>query len=231
MRCVEARESLGALVLGALEPEERAIVLEHVASCPACASEHQELASLPPLLGLVSTEQLEQAADPYAGDRIWRGLLDRARAEERGQRRRTLLAAAASAVGAAMIAIGGTAAITAESNSPADEQVIEAAAVSARDESTGVHATVSFRSVGWGTSLSMTLGGVAPLQNCELVVVGTDGREETAASWRVPGGGYGPTGTIKVDGATGLAVSEIDHYEIVSIDSDDVLLEIPAVPA
>ena len=233
MTCSEAREALGALVLGALDPEERAEVLTHLATCPECAAAHRELAALPPLLGLVSAEQLEQAADPFAGDRIWRGLLERARAHERGQRRRTFLAAAASAVAAGIIAIGATLAVSAESPDGNQNQAgeVETEAVSARDESTGVHATVGFRSVGWGTSLSLSLGGVEPLQECALVVVGSDGRTEIAASWQVPAAGYGPTGSIKVDAATGLEVTEIDHYEIVSLDNDEVLLEIPTAAA
>jgi anti-sigma factor RsiW len=44
------REQLGAYVLRALEPDEAALVADHLATCSACAAEHAALAALPALL-------------------------------------------------------------------------------------------------------------------------------------------------------------------------------------
>ncbi|MGV8964674.1 MAG: anti-sigma factor family protein [Cellulomonas sp.] len=60
----EARLALGALVLGALEPLERAAVEAHVASCAQCSAELVDLAVLPGLLGRLTPEQ---AADVGRG--------------------------------------------------------------------------------------------------------------------------------------------------------------------
>ena len=46
MRCEEARESLGLLVLGALEPVEMAPLTEHLADCGECTAERRRLAQI-----------------------------------------------------------------------------------------------------------------------------------------------------------------------------------------
>jgi hypothetical protein len=100
--------------------------------------------------------------------------------------------------------------------------------VSARDVRTGVHASVSFAAVGWGTKLTVELGGVPPSEKCSLVAVGSSGHRETAASWQVPATGYpGEKGTISVPGAVGMQPDKIHQYEIVTT-SGKKLLEIPA---
>jgi hypothetical protein len=77
--CDDLRQSLGAYVLGALDPEESAAVRRHLEECPACAAERDELTSLPDLLSLAGgadaavTEPLsaafeERLLDAYARD-------------------------------------------------------------------------------------------------------------------------------------------------------------------
>jgi hypothetical protein len=43
MRCAEVRQSIGAFVLGGLEPEEEAGTRHHLASCPGCRAELREI--------------------------------------------------------------------------------------------------------------------------------------------------------------------------------------------
>jgi anti-sigma factor RsiW len=50
--CRDLRPLLGAYVLNALEPDEHALVEEHLRGCQACAAEHARLAPLPGLLTL-----------------------------------------------------------------------------------------------------------------------------------------------------------------------------------
>jgi anti-sigma-K factor RskA len=50
--CRDLRPLLGAYVLNALEADERALVEEHLRTCPACAAEYARLAPLPGLLTL-----------------------------------------------------------------------------------------------------------------------------------------------------------------------------------
>jgi anti-sigma factor RsiW len=78
--CDELRTSLGAYVLGALDPDDAATVRRHVIECPECAAERDALASLPGLLSLAGgaeaavSEPLspafeERLLDAYARER------------------------------------------------------------------------------------------------------------------------------------------------------------------
>jgi hypothetical protein len=96
--------------------------------------------------------------------------------------------------------------------------------VSARNSQTGVHASVAFTEVGWGTKLTVALGGVAAGEKCSLIAVGPGGARETAASWQVPPTGYpGDTGTISVPGAVAMRPDKIHRYEIVTLDGETLL--------
>ncbi|MET9835903.1 zf-HC2 domain-containing protein [Streptomyces sp. NPDC006385] len=48
--CGSVREDLGANVIGALEPEENEQIGAHLAICPGCRAEHDELAKVARLL-------------------------------------------------------------------------------------------------------------------------------------------------------------------------------------
>jgi len=59
--CAEVQESLGVLVLGALDPAERETVEAHVRVCPPCAAVLAELAPLPGLLNRAASSEIEAA--------------------------------------------------------------------------------------------------------------------------------------------------------------------------
>ncbi|MEO3854647.1 zf-HC2 domain-containing protein [Acrocarpospora sp. B8E8] len=100
MTCEEVRLSLGVYVLGALDPEEAAVVEAHLDVCPECAQEMAELSGLPTMLGRVSAGDITLAARPP------RAVLDRllAASAKRHKRSRLLLSLAASIV---VVAVGG----------------------------------------------------------------------------------------------------------------------------
>ena len=50
MRCEEARDALSLLVLGALEPEESALLTDHLADCGECSAEQRRLGQVVRLL-------------------------------------------------------------------------------------------------------------------------------------------------------------------------------------
>ena len=52
---------LGAYVLGGLRGREEARVKEHLARCPRCQAEYEDLAELPVLLNLISAEDAAKA--------------------------------------------------------------------------------------------------------------------------------------------------------------------------
>jgi anti-sigma-K factor RskA len=62
--CAHFRELLGGYVLGALEPDEAEALERHLEACPRCRREHAELASVPPLLGMLDTPETATATPP-----------------------------------------------------------------------------------------------------------------------------------------------------------------------
>src|SRR5437764_7719400 len=80
------RERVGALVLGQLDPSEKAATQAHLDGCPACRAEADALSPVAALLGRADPERLAPAPAPPAdlGDRIARQIA----AERRVQRRR-----------------------------------------------------------------------------------------------------------------------------------------------
>ena len=105
--CAEVRLSLGAYVLGALDPADRSRVDAHLASCADCRDELASFAALPGLLGRVSRAEVEsEPVDP--GPQLLERLLGAAAAERRHDRRRRLLTSVAAGV-IVLAAIGVTA--------------------------------------------------------------------------------------------------------------------------
>ena len=112
--CAAYRELLGGYVLGALSPEDTALVERHIESCPRCGREYGELAGLPALLDMAGSADAELEAPPPA---LEEAVLDRFARERRGlappsrRHRRALrvgaaLAAAAVAVAIVLVATG-----------------------------------------------------------------------------------------------------------------------------
>jgi hypothetical protein len=244
MSCGEVREMLGAYVLGALEPAEADEARRHVETCPACAEEYAQLRPLPGLLDLVSVDEVTAplpqpvGADTPGGgvptgtlasDSLWAGLVRRVERERSGRRRRSVALAAGAVAAAGLLAFSGGLALSGGNDSTA-VPTASPSTTSARDRNTGVHATVSFAAVGWGTKLTVAVGGVPLGEECTLVAVDASGDREVAASWRVPVSGYphdGAAGTLSVPGAVGMQPSSIDRYEIITI-AGEKLLTIPA---
>jgi anti-sigma factor RsiW len=67
--CQEARIALGVYALGAIDPDERAAVDEHLDTCPRCRAELADFMELPGLLALVPAEEaITLAEGPLPGD-------------------------------------------------------------------------------------------------------------------------------------------------------------------
>jgi hypothetical protein len=68
--CADTRQALGIYVLGAIDPDERALVDAHVAGCRECREELAGLAGLPALLSRVDADEIGRIfladADPEA---------------------------------------------------------------------------------------------------------------------------------------------------------------------
>jgi len=88
-----------------------------------------------------------------------------------------------------------------------------------------VHAKVTFTPSNAGTNVWLTLSGVEAGERCQLVVVGSDGRRDVAASWQAS---Y--LGEAKVQGMTSLSTSAVAWFEINTPDGRQ-LARIPVTTA
>jgi predicted anti-sigma-YlaC factor YlaD len=173
--CRAAVPDLGAYLLGALEPDERRAVQEHLRGCAGCHAELAELAQLPGLLALVDPDELSSPPVTPSPD-----LYDRVSAAARRPRRarRLLLVAAALVLLGAGIGVGvalwpGTQATT----------------VTASND--GVELAVTATAGGGGTVLDIAVVGLQPDAECRLVAVDRAGSHHPAGDWPVDDRGGG----------------------------------------
>jgi len=182
--CAQVRLELGAYLLGAIEPAQRALVNLHLRSCTACRAELSDLAGLPSLLRRVAADTASQllyddtlhviAAPPL------NTLLRRVAVIRR--RRRILIIATAAII--AVATASGMLALHATVRPPA--AVAAAAwAVTVRGTSPATRARAAVRYTGrpWGTELQVSITGIAPGTRCQLLVIGAGGQKIAAGGW------------------------------------------------
>jgi hypothetical protein len=207
--------SLGAYLLGALEPEERRAMELHIAGCGHCRAELVELAPLPGLLRHTPFEELEesaQAAESLTPVRQQPPAPAAAPQHRRRRRGRTLTAAglalAACAAGAAVytgLNLGSAAKPSVQAAQPA------AATWTATDPTTHVSVSAAVQPEVWGSQFQLKLGGLPIGITCHLVVHGTGGRSETAGTW---GSGYSQSASVPA--SSSISPSDITGMAIVS---------------
>jgi len=246
LACRTAELSLGALVLGALDPNERSAVEEHLSTCERCSASLQELATLPAVMSRITLDDIDAALGTGTPDLLPR-LVDAAEASAVNDdaveadavrkrapeptplplslrtRRRRLVAALGSAAAVAAVAamafgFGVVGPRSHNSVTPTGSVVT----ASATDPATHVSATVELAPVATGTRLGLSLSGVEPGEHCQLVAVSTDGRQEVAATWEAT---Y--AGTAHVSGNTALSKAEIARLEVTTFDGR-MLVSLPA---
>ena len=177
MTCPEAGQALGAYVLGALEPDERREIEDHLRRCPACAAELAEFQGLPALLDRVRPEDLEPVSVTPSPE-----LFDRMAAvagtRRRGRSRTWALVAAAVLV---VLGIGAGAAVWA--SGPGERTVAATAGP--------VEVTLTAREANEGSAIDVTVAGMRPRETCTLVAVDRDGATHPAGDWPVSDAGDG----------------------------------------
>jgi Putative zinc-finger len=205
---------LGGYVLLALSAEETERVREHLESCPACQAILRDFEPLPPLLGIVSAEQVAALDRPRPDllERLLRDVHEEQQTpgevrQRRMPRRRVLLAAALIAVTAGV----GSASVLEHLDRPLT-------VVQAENTNTGLSAKLSLTPRREGTQLSLSLSGVSPGERCSLIAHARDGRTDTAASWTAS---Y--TGTANVSGTTAIAAAQLTSLDIVTDDGRHLL--------
>lgn len=181
--CAQVRLELGAYLLGAIEPAQRALVNRHLRTCSACRAELSDLAGLPSLLRrvpadtagrLLGDDRLDVIPAPPLTTLLRRIAVIR-------RRRRILTIATAVIVGAA--ASSGVLALHATARPPATAAAAWAVTVQGTNPVTGVWAAVRYTGQPWGTELQVSITGIAPGTRCQLLVTGTGGQKVAAGGW------------------------------------------------
>jgi hypothetical protein len=121
------------------------------------------------------------------------------------------------------LVVGGDGEQPVSGPSVSETPVSEPPVASVSAEEAGVSLAVDAWDKGWGTALRAEVAGVPAGSRCSLVAVGQDGTREIAASWVVPGSGYGDNGALTVDGAVGLRSGDVDHYAVVTADGSTLV--------
>ncbi|QMU72472.1 anti-sigma factor [Streptacidiphilus sp. P02-A3a] len=242
--------SLGAYLLGALDPAERAAVQAHVADCPDCRRELLELAPLPGLLRHTPFEELPRSAaaaespgpvrdplpvdplpleplplEPLPLDPLPEPVAAGAAAAAadppaRGVFRSRTGRLVTAAAVLAAVAAGVTV-YTGVNQEHRSATPVAAATWSATDPGTHVTASAAVIPEVWGTEFQLRLAGLPSNITCRLVVHGSDGRSETAGTW---GSGYAASASVPA--STSIVPSQITRLDVVS-GSGTVLVEVP----
>jgi hypothetical protein len=188
--------TIGAYVLGALEPEERRETERHLETCAACREALLQFAPLPGLLHAVPLEEVETDLPEPQPLQLTR---------KRSFKRRWLAVPVAAASGLAawgLVAAG-----------PAQAQ----ATWSATDGVGGIDTVAKLTGKAWGTDIQLKLSDLEPDEQCMLVVHGKNGSTETAGWWAA-NGQYQAT----VPASTSIPLQEISSLQVVTAE-DTVL--------
>ena len=222
--CRDVRHLLGVYVVGAIEPNERSVVDEHLASCQSCRDELAALAGLPAMLSRVpaadidrleSADGLPENVEPSA--ELLNSLLGKVAA-----RRRSRLWKGAVGIAAAAAVVAGSAAAAVQLAQPA-AQAAHADVARALSSTTGVGAVVDYTTTPWGsTAMRVQVSGIASGTTCQFWVVGKDGRA-FAGQWTVQNS-YGAQAWYPA--AAGAAPSSVHSFQLTA--GGKVLVTIPA---
>ncbi len=216
------RFDVGVYVLGALAPDERVAVEEHLAGCAECTEELRRVGGLPGLLARAEEPPLDdptvtRAAPPE-------DMLTVAMARQRRYRRRRLIVAAAAAVlllgagtvlGAAVAPFGG-----------ASTTVVAARTIELRAANTRVAGEAGLTEQPWGSAIALrcrsssTAGAPAPTQRTVYVlfVRSPDGSEHEVARWSPP-----PGHDVDVEAATDLDPAQVAGLQVRTSTGDVVM--------
>jgi anti-sigma factor RsiW len=220
-------EELGAHVLGLLDAAQSRAVEEHLAGCPDCRRDWEELRGMVDLLDDVPPEAFLDGP-PDGGDLLLQKTLRQVRTETGARRRRrgVALVGAAAVLGAGVLAggvgIGRTIAPTtvvagAPAPAPAPPPAISPDAMVITGEGDpGVTMTAAVTpATGW-VRLRATVAGIPEGERCQMMVVDRDGNRHIAGGWLVSAAG-------SRDGTTldGSALVAPDDVAAVVIQNED----------
>jgi hypothetical protein len=237
MDCPEVRLSLGVYVLGAIDPAERALVDGHLATCRDCRDELAGLAGLPALLARVGAEEaialamtdgpdlaLEEMTEPPR--ELLTTVLDLTAARRRSRRWREAVFSLAAAMIIAAGVFGGLrlGAGSAPSSAIGGQSLFSGHPNSAWDTTQGqsgaMAATVSYRSMGWGTELETKVSGIPVGTSCQLYVIDSTGQRVLVGGWITDNDEgsvwYPESSAVPAKDVTGFQIT-VDHGQTIDI--------------
>lgn len=205
----ELRERLGTYVLGALQPEERIEVDEHLEDCSTCRDELARLSSLPSLLDRLSLEEataVPLGPSPGHLEQVIT-LIDRERRRERRSLRVWQALAAASLAALALVLWAPW------QQAPR----LDALVAPAQPVGADVVGEAELMAWDWGTTVRLDVRELPQREGYVLWAVGEDGRRQQAGAW-------GPTaeGSARVIGASSILRDGLARVEVT--DSSGALL-------
>lgn len=211
----DLQRSLGAYVLGALDPAERAELDAHLASCPACREELASYAGLPALLSRLSLQDATSGPPLPAPGLLPRVLSTVEKERKRGARRLHRWQAATAAVtAAAAVTVLLTAAPRLTHSAPSARPLVASEGVLASGQ-------LRLEPRAWGTAVHLRLHDLPPAASYTAWAVDDTGVRSAVATW-------GPTGdsSAEVTGATALPPARLRSLTI-STDDGRALFRLP----
>ena len=210
-QCQVLPEELGPYLLGQLEPHDERRIEALVAECPSCTADVYALRPVVAALALTSSAaEPAPAVTPPPPPDGFDGVLSTVHRERAQHRGRSWRVAAAAAVVALVVGIGGTVALGRDGSDDGRSYTLVGQGT-ARGS-----AVCSER--GWGTAISLTVAGLEPGRP-----YGAWMEDETGD--RVPAGTFTATsdGTMRLDLSARMAIEDAAAVGVTQIDGADVL--------
>lgn len=196
--CAQWRGDMGAYIVDALDGPARSRITRHLAGCPGCRADYEELAPVRDWLDV-----LAPPARQRPGTQVPAQPAGKQPAARRGARRWL------PAAGATLLAVvAATVAVLASPGTPART-------FRAVDRATGVSGYAQLHGTATGTQISLTASGLPRSERCILVAVSRDG-SDIAGSWAAA---Y--DGSARIAGTTAI---HADRLTALRIESDTGVL-------
>ncbi len=182
--------SLGAYILGALEPVDRAPVEAHLPFCTACRDQLSSIAGLPGLLSHLRPEDLDVAEATANGSQdstltapgadLLRRTLHELASRQRHKRIRTRVVGTAASV----VVLTAGAGITTTLSTPNTPHPAAFTTVAATDPSSHAAVVFELHPQPWGTAVTVRLQHIPAGTHCRLITIDRHGRQQTISSWQ-----------------------------------------------
>ena len=211
MTCQEARENAAAALLTGQQWEPD--VDEHVATCPDCQREIEEMRSTVSLLVLAPPV----ATTEGPGDLLLHRTLARATQERRRRRVVASVAIAASLLLVVPTLVWAISNVDSTVTATAPNPTI--LRTTASDPATGVKGSAQLQPSVSGSQLVVQVSGVKSGTKCSLVMVDRVGHRTRVESWTAD---YGGEATVATQ--ISVPVSQVSHVELIDASANEALL-------